>query len=85
MSDLSGLERPCTNCNATGVVYSARWAEWWRRHDKTWREALAANVDLPQESEEKPCRECEGKGTIPNEEGQQLLGFLKRHFHNDKG
>jgi hypothetical protein len=78
----NSLERKCSTCLGSGIRYSARWSDWWRRHDKDWKEALAANLDLPDEPEEKPCRECEGRGTIANEEGQQLLGFLKRHWNN---
>jgi hypothetical protein len=73
------LETRCTSCCGTGVRYSERWSYWWSKHNLDWREALAANVDVPDEPEEKPCRDCEAAGTIPTEEGKNLLFFLKRH------
>jgi hypothetical protein len=83
MSDnLSDLERSCSRCSGHGYLYSGAWAAWWRKHDRDWQQALAANQDLPDEPEEQPCRECEGKGTIPNEEGWALLRFLGRHLED---
>ena len=87
------LDRECSKCQGNGVVTTPEWLAWRAREleaEGTWRAANPGGnwytssecdqIDAQQpEDAEMDCPDCDGKGSIPTEEGQCLLTFLRRH------
>ncbi len=93
------LEIPCTNCNGEKLVSSSRWQRFWSEVPATantnvngeWEAYLEQNPAAREEydrlcreePEEFPCPECEGRGSIPTEDGRRLLAFVRKHSQQD--
>jgi len=39
----------------------------------------------PTHPRQVPCEDCQGSGTVPTSEGEELLAFLRRHLHPHSG
>ena len=81
----------CENCNGERVVASWDWIEWKDAHRnkyleltkqgmkpaEAWVKAAETVGETPDEPEETPCPDCEGRGMVPTKEGRELLRFLE--------
>jgi LSD1 subclass zinc finger protein len=65
------LDEPCPECRGVGAIQSAEWVEWFRGPRR---------APYPRGPEEVRCGVCDGLGQVPTEEGQQILGFVRRHL-----
>jgi len=88
------LDEVCPLCQGVGVVYSAEWAKWNKKYSAAEQEVVAIHghrgwfdspefaeltATMPKGSEEEPCGDCEGIGTIPTYSGKELLAFFDRY------
>ncbi len=81
----SDLQKKCNFCEGVGIVSNPVWIEW---NQKVKEVQIKENISLleasdkipmppPYQSEEIPCYECEGIGSLPTEQGKILLEFIR--------